>query len=75
MRNQKKRIEQLEARLRPSDDRRLDALLYRMLATFGATEDEQRILLEYADAVEAGTANSAPPIVGALVGIMGGPMQ
>jgi hypothetical protein len=55
----RKRIEQLEAR-RPSHDRRLDALLWRAMATLGLDERERRILVDHAEAVEAGLAHGEP---------------
>ena len=67
--NLRKRLERLEAR-RPTHDPRLDALLWRALATFGVNDRERQVLLDHADAVEAGLAYGEPPeAVGAWRGI------
>jgi hypothetical protein len=71
--NMRKRLERLEARHAPADPR-LDAMFWRVLATFGADEREQQVLLDHAAAVEAGLAHGNPPeTVGAMKGILVGP--
>lgn len=69
--NLKKRIERLETR-HATADLRVDALIWRALATFGVDVRDRQILLDHADAVEAGLAHGEPPeAVGAWVGIRG----
>jgi hypothetical protein len=58
--NLMKRIERLEAR-RPAAEPQLDGLLWRAMATFGVDDRERQILLDHADAVDAGRAHGEPP--------------
>ncbi len=58
--NMRKRIERLEAQHAPNTPQ-LDAMFWRMVATGGVGERDKKILLDHADALEAGLAHGDPP--------------